>query len=332
MMNKKGKVFSVAALCAAGILAWNIGGSEAHPGNGASQGEGFRKGNMLSWSQQEALRENHEALMQNREKQMQALGKTLFAPESAPGEGRLFSSEAVQKAGPMMEQMFLDHYKAFEEGRKMLTRDQQELMQGRMRMGQKDVRSGRRFGYGSQEVWGMGFMGGYFENALGLTPSQKESFRKNMEIDGVTLKKHEEAREKFFQALRQGTPSEEQLRSMAGERAAFWGECAERMNGALEKLYPTFSENQKKAFEEMRGRMAENMEAGLFMTPRMGHPREGRGDRDNRDNSMRPRDGRGGEKGSGKASDSGKNMQGNAQGEASGGRMFRNSSKTPQGQ
>jgi hypothetical protein len=227
-----------------------------------------------------------------------------------------------------MEQMFLEQHKVFEEGRKMLTRDQQELMQGRMRMGQKDARSGRRSGNGSREAWGTGFMAGYLENALGLTPSQRESFRKNMEIDGVTLKKHQEARENFFQAFRQGAPSEEQLRNMAGERAAFWGECMERVNGALEKLYPGFSENQKKAFEEVRGRMAENMEAGLFMAPRMGHLREGRGDRDNRDNSMRPRDGRGGEKGSGNASAPGKN----AQGEASGGRMFRNSCKNSQGQ
>jgi len=325
MMSKKGKVFSVAALCAAGILAWNIGGSEAHPRNVAFQGGGFPGGNMLSWSQQEALRKNHETLMQNREKQMQALGKTLFAPESAPGEGRLFSSEAVQKAGPMMEQMFLDQYKAFEEGRKMLTRDQQELMQGRMRIGQKDTRSGRHSNHGPREAWGMGLMGGYLENALGLTPSQKEFFRKNMEIDGVTLKKYQEARENFVQALREGTPTEEQLRSMAAEKAAFWGECTERMNGALEKLYPAFSENQKKAFAEMRERMAENMEAGLFMTPRMGHPHEGR---NCRHDSMHFRDDRGGKKGFGKEFSPGTNEPG----EASEGRMFRNFPKTTQGQ
>ncbi len=294
-MNNKKKIISMAALCAAGFFALSIPGAEAHSGQGASNGRGKAGGGMLSWSQQEEMRKNHETLMKNREAHVQALGKVLFPSEEAPREGRLFSPEAIQKALPVMEQMFMDHHKTFEAGRSLLTRDQQELMQERMRMGQKNTRNERHPGHGTREAWGMGFMGGYLENALGLTPSQRESFRKNMEIDGVTLKKHQENRENFFQALREGTPTEEQLRSMAGERAAFWGEGMERMNGALEKLYPSFSENQKKAFEEMRGRMAENMEAGLFMAPRKGFPgREGHPkmeSRDGRNQEHRPRQG-----------------------------------------
>ena len=123
------------------------------------------------------------------------------------------------------------------------------------------------------------------ENALGLTSTQKEAFQKSLEVDGVTLKKHQEARETFFQGMREGTLTEEQIQGMAREGAAFWSEVhGADERGGRKALIPTFSENQKKAFTEMRERMAENMEAGVFMPMRGGHAgREGHPRMENRD-------------------------------------------------
>jgi hypothetical protein len=275
MMKNTKTIFSVAALCAAGILALGAISAEAWPGQGSMKGMGCSGRGMLSWSQQEEMRKGHETMMQQREAHMQALGKVLFAPEAAPAEGQIFAPEAIKKAQPMMEQMFMEKHKAFQERRNLLTRDQQNMMmqgmkQGMRRMGETGTRSGGCPGQMSPEARGMGMFGEYVENALGLTPTQKEAFRKSLEVDEVTLKKHQEARETFFQGMREGTLMEEQIQGMARDGATFWGECMERMNGAVAKLYPTFSESQKEAFAEMRERMAENMEAGIFMAPHRG--------------------------------------------------------------
>lgn len=299
MMKNTKTMFSVAALCAAGVLALGTMSAEAWSGqkpggNGGAGGPGG--GGMLSWSQQEEMRKQHENVMQQREAHVQALGEVLFAPEAAPAEGQIFAPEAIKKAQPVMEKMFMEKHKAFEKRRSLLTRDQKDMMmQGMKRMAEKGARSGRGSGQMSPEARGMGVFGGYIENALGLTPTQREAFRKSLEVDGVTLKKHQEARETFFQGMREGTLTEEQIQGMARDGAAFWGECMERMNGAVAKLYPTLSENQKKAFTEMRERMAENMEAGIFMPMRGGHA-GGEGhprmeNRDGRNQGQRPRQG-----------------------------------------
>ncbi len=276
MTNKKRKALSVAALCAAGVLALNLGGAEAHFRNGGFERMGGPGGCTLSWSQQEALRQNREALMQAREKQIQALGKILFSPEAVPGEGKLFSPEALKKALPLMEQMVLERHRAFEEGRKLLTRDQREMMQKKMPMEgpsspcRRNAKRGPRNNSG--ESWSMGFLGGYVDHALGFTSGQREAFRKSLEVDGITSQRHRESRERFFRALKEENLTEEQLSTMAREKATFWEDRMTRLNRSLENLYPTFSENQKKAFGEMRERMAENMEAGIFFAPRMPHP------------------------------------------------------------
>jgi len=311
MMKNTKTMFSVAALCAAGVLALGTMSADAWPGQkpGGKGGAGGPGGGMLSWSQQEAMRKGHETMMQQGEAHVQALGKILFAPEMAPAEGEIFAPEAIKKAQPVMEQMFLEKHKAFEERRNLLTRDQKDMMmQGMKRMAEKGARSGRAPGNMSPEARGMGIFAGYVENALGLTPTQKEAFLKSLEVDGVTLQKHQEAREKFFQGMRDGTLTEEQIQGMAREKSAFWGECMEQMNGAVAKLYPTFSENQKKAFVEMRERMAENMDAGIFMTPR--GARSGRDghhrmeNRDGRNQVERPRQGAQSNQGKGQPSGS----------------------------
>ena len=276
MTNKKRKVLSVAALCAAGMLALNLGGAEAHFRNGGLERMGAPGGCALSWNQQEALRQNREVLMQAREKQIQALGKILFSPETAPGEEKLFSPEALKKGLPLMEQMVLEQHRAFEEGNKLLTRDQREMMRKKMSMegaGSPFRRNAGRSPRNHSGVsWGMGFLGRYVDHALGFTSDQREAFRKNLEMDGITLQRHRENRERFFRALKEEKLTEEQLSTMAREKAAFWEDRMTRLNRSLENLYPTFSENQRKAFGEMRERMAENMEAGIFFAPPMPHP------------------------------------------------------------